>query len=182
MSIFPSSMQQLHVYLGTPSPWCTHLLHDPYGFSISVWNALKSQKCLIYFTWNCIYSVSCHMLWVGMQKTIKRKEKRKRVKRQIIKLLNFSGHKFVWDPLWGLITHNWIIGGPEKRTLSTFFSYNLHTLTFFSAQLFLPLGLWVRPFDTAGFQESYQRYCEMTYNYMSVSGCDPKGILMKLNE
>lgn len=177
---FPSSMEHLHLYLGTPAPWCTHLFHA-YGFSILVWDALKSQNCLIYFTWNSIYLVTCHMLWVGMQKTMKRKEKRKRVKRQINSVLNFSGHKFVWDQLWGLVTHSWIIGDPEKRTLSTFLSYNLHTFTFFSAQLFLTIGLLVRPSDIAGFQGSYQRYCEMKYNYVSVRGCDPKGDSLKLN-
>lgn len=107
-------------------------------------------------------------------------EEKTLVRRQINNMLSFSGHKFVWHQLWGLVTHSWIIGDPEKRTLSTLFSYNLHTFTYFSTLLFLTIGLWVRPSDTAGFQESYQRYCEM--KYVSVTRCDSKGDSLKLNE
>lgn len=105
-------------------------------------------------------------------------------------LKNFSGHKFARDHQWGLVTQSWTFSGREKRRMSTFFSYNFHIFNFIfffssfflSAQLFLTIGLWVRRFNIVGFGGSYQRYCEMKCNYVSVSGCKPKGIWLKLKE
>lgn len=195
----PRRIRELHISLihVTPPHTWTCLLHAAYGFSISAWNALlKSQRCINLFHFNYyLFCILPHELECKRGRRGRRRdnmcEKAKDNANQINNLKNFSGHKFVWEQVWGLVTQSWIWGGPEKKNISTFFSCNLYIFNFFgfffgsfflSAQLFLTIGLWVRPFDTVGFRESYQRYCEMKCNYVSVSGCEPKGVWRRLNE
>lgn len=195
--MLPRSISKLHISLIHATP--THV-HQHTCFMLLTASAFQYEMLflnrkdvsislqivfILYLATHC--ELECKRRWRGRRKDNMCEEAKDNVN-HINNLKQFSGHKFVWDQLWRLVTQSWIVGGLEKRSISAFFGCNLHTLNFFwflfflAAQLFLTIGLWVRPFDTVGFQESYQSYCEMKCNYVSVSGCEPKGVWLKLNE
>lgn len=127
----------------------------------------------IYFTSITIYFVSYHTLWVGTQTGRRGRrrdnmcEKAKDNANQINNLKNFSGHKFVWEQLWGLVTQSWIWGGPEKKNISTFFSCNLYIFNFI---FFLVPSFW---------QHNYflQLACELDLSTQLDSGSHIRGIV-----
>lgn len=82
----------------------------------------------LYLATRC--ELECKRRWRGRRKDNMCEEAKDNVN-HTNNLKQFSGHKFVWDQLWGLVTQSWIVGGLEKRSISAFFGCNLHTLNFF---------------------------------------------------